>query len=116
MHKGDATLVAGSGEAGHIAYDSPAERHDRAITAKTIRDQNVQNPRDVRQYLVRLTVRQDDLNDSARPKGGRKSIQVKRRNRRITNDQHIARRDMLSQKIGPREQALADQNRIATTA
>jgi hypothetical protein len=65
---------------------------------------------------VRFTVRQNDFDDAFRFEAGRQGAQVKRGDRRVAHDQHVARRDMLSQKIGLVEQSLADQDRIATTA
>jgi hypothetical protein len=116
LHERNAALITGRSETGHIANDTAAERHDRAITPKAIRDEDVQNARDSSQGLVRLTVRQDDLDHTSRSKGSGQRIQIERRNRRITNDQHIARRDVLAQELGLAEKAIADQDGIATTA
>jgi hypothetical protein len=65
---------------------------------------------------VRLAVRQDDLDHTSRSKGSGQRIQIKRRYRRISNDQHVARRDVLAQEVGLAEEAIADQDGIAATA
>ena len=102
---------------GHIAYHTAAERHDLAVPGKTIRHQHIQDSRDIREGLVRLAVRQNDFHDAARLESWPQTcIQIKRSNSRVADDEHIARRHVLAQQIRLAEQAIADQDRVATTA
>src|SRR2546430_12202449 len=57
-----------------------------------------------------------DLNNAARAQALRHGIQVQRRDDRIADHEHVARRHVLPEQLPPTEQPFADQNRIAATA
>ena len=58
LHEVDAALVAGGGEAGHVADDAAAERDDAGVAVEAGGDQRVEDARDVAERLVLLAVGQ----------------------------------------------------------
>ncbi len=61
LNETDATLVAGSGKAGHVSGHSTAQRNQRGLAIMTILQQAIKHLLQGWPVLVRLAIRQDDF-------------------------------------------------------
>ena len=90
LHEGDAALVTGSGESGHVADHATAQRDDAGIAAESICDQHVEHARDVRERLVHLAIRQRHFDAASRRERGGEPGGVQRAHGRIGHQQDVA--------------------------
>ncbi len=109
-------MVTSGSKARHVANDTATQSNDGAIPGETVRHQDVEDPRDRRESLVRLPVRENGFDNAFARKAACQPIEVQRRDDRVAHDQNVARGNVLCEEIRAAQQPVPDQDGIAAVA
>ncbi|MCY1411146.1 hypothetical protein D9M71_265280 [compost metagenome] len=109
----DPALVAGGGEAGHVA-DHPATQGDQGGLAVMPRlEQLVEDQLQGFPVLERLPVGQDDAGHGITGEGFLQAFEIERRDRLVGDDRHLPAMDVRREEARIVQQPFADVDRIA---
>jgi hypothetical protein len=118
LDEGHAALVAGRGEAAHVAHHAAAERDQGGRALAALGEQHVEDAVERLPVLVRLAVGQHHrCGAHARPfQPGAQALEVERPHHRVGDDRDALRLEVGQDQVGTAEQAAADVNGIGALA
>ena len=126
LHEADAALVAGGGEARHVADHPAAQGDDEIVAREAVGDQRVDDARDGVERLVALAVGQHDLEErrgirTARGRPSRLQARRMERSHDVVGDHRdlagTARTaEQRTEQRGVAQQAVADEDRVGAVA
>ena len=112
LHQVHAALIAGGDEARQIAYHTAAERHHHGVTPDAIGNQHVEYTARRGQRLVLLAIGQDDFRCRGLLQRLLERIRVQPRDHRVTDQHHVAARELRCQQLARTQQSGTDQDRV----